>query len=99
MVKIHRLSASTYDKITWLDSLRIFTRDELSEFSGKNNRLSDIGYRGKVYDVTGSFHWKNGDHWVLHHPGTHLTREMKDAPHFDDLLAPFQVIGILEIEE
>lgn len=78
--------------------MRVFTREELSEFSGKNSKLSYVGYKGKVYDVTGSFHWKNGDHWVVHHAGTDLTKEMKDAPHFDDLLVPFELVGTMEME-
>jgi predicted heme/steroid binding protein len=75
--------------------MREFTLVELSEFTGKNGKLAYIGYKGKVYDVTGSFQWKNGDHW-LHEAGSDLTAAMKDAPHFDDLLIPFEVVGILK---
>ena len=75
---------------------RVFTREELSEFTGKNDKLAYVGYQGKVYDVTGSFHWKNGNHAVLHEAGKDLTQEMRDAPHFDDLLIPFKVVGTLK---
>lgn len=76
--------------------MRDFTVEELSEFTGKNEKLAYIGYKGKVYDVTESFHWKNGNHWIVHEAGTDLTDAMMDAPHFDDLLVPFKVVGILK---
>lgn len=76
--------------------MREFTLEELSEFDGKNGKSAYIGYMGKVYDVTGSFHWKNGTHWVIHKAGTDLTDAMKDAPHFDDLLLPFKIVGTLK---
>ena len=78
---------------------RIFSRKELSEYTGINGKEAFVGYNGKVYDVTGSFHWKSGKHWVLHEAGNDLTLAMKDAPHFDDLLMLFKVIGILEQEK
>lgn len=76
--------------------MREFSIEELSEFTGKNGKPAYIGYNGQIYDVTGSFHWKNGNHWVIHDAGKDLTREMKDAPHFDDLLLPFKVVGTLK---
>jgi len=75
---------------------RTFTKEELAEFNGKNGKKAYVAYKGKVYDVTGSFHWKDGKHWVVHEAGKDLTMEMKDAPHFDDLLEPFEVVGILK---
>lgn len=77
---------------------RIFSREELSQYDGRDGRQAYVGYKGRVYDVTGSFHWKSGRHWVLHEAGTDLTQAMKDAPHFDNLLLPFEVVGILEQE-
>lgn len=74
---------------------RTFTRNELAEFNGKDGNKAYVGYKGNVYDVTGSFHWKNGKHWVIHEAGKDLTAEMKEAPHFDDLMEPFEVLGIL----
>ncbi len=72
-----------------------FTVEELSEFNGKNGKPAYVGYKGKVYDVPGSFHWKKGNHWT-HEAGTDLTEAMKDAPHFDDLLVPFKIVGTLK---
>ncbi len=78
--------------------LRIFTIEELKEFNGKNGKSAYIGYNGKVYDVTESFHWKNGNHWVIHEAGSDLSREMSDAPHFDDVMLPFKIVGILKAQ-
>lgn len=75
--------------------MKEFTEEELLQFNGKDGRPAYVGYMGKVYDVTESFHWKNGVHWV-HFAGTDLTREMEDAPHFDDLLLPFKIVGTLK---
>ncbi len=72
-----------------------FTEEELLEFNGRNGKRAYIGYKDKVYDVTGSFHWKQGKHWT-HEAGTDLTDAMKDAPHFDDLLLPFEIVGTLK---
>jgi len=76
--------------------MREFTREELSEFNGLNGKPAYIGYKNKVYDVTGSFHWKKGNHWVTHQAGNDLTEGMLAAPHFDDLLMPFTVVGTLK---
>lgn len=74
-----------------------FTPEELASFNGRQGRPAYIGYNGLVYDVTGSFHWKNGNHWVVHDAGRDLTLEMKDAPHFDDLIMKFRVVGKLKL--
>ena len=72
-----------------------FSLAELRLFDGKNGRKAYIAFSGKVYDVTASYHWRNGAHQVLHQAGHDLTLEMKDAPHGEDLLARFPVIGVL----
>ena len=73
-----------------------FTREQLSRFDGKNGRPAYIAYKGKVYDVTGSFLWQGGRHQVLHTAGVDLTAGLDKAPHGADLLERFPVIGVLE---
>lgn len=73
--------------------MKIFTEEALSEFNGKDGHRSYIAYKGLVYDVTESYHWKGGTHWVLHDAGKDLTNEMYFAPHFDDVLMKFNVVG------
>ena len=45
-----------------METSRKFTLDELRHFDGKNGRPAYVGYKGKVYDVTGSDQWIDGDH-------------------------------------
>jgi len=75
--------------------MKLFTEKELAEFNGRNGNPAYVGYKGLVYDVTGSYHWKEGRHWVFHDAGYDLTAQMEDAPHFDDLLMKFKVVGNL----
>jgi predicted heme/steroid binding protein len=75
--------------------MRQLTRAELSQYDGRNGRSAFIAYHGKVYDVTGSFQWAGGRHWVVHTAGSDLTAELADAPHGADLLERVPVIGLL----
>jgi predicted heme/steroid binding protein len=83
-------------KIPGVLLMKIFTRQELSEYNGKNNLPAYIAYKGKVYDVSQSFLWKKGAHQVLHEAGKDLTRELEEAPHGPELLARVPLIGILQ---
>jgi predicted heme/steroid binding protein len=74
----------------------VFTPDRLAEFDGKEGRRAYIAHAGKVYDVTDSVMWEDGDHEGEHSAGTDLTAAMDDAPHFPEELDPFPVVGTLE---
>jgi predicted heme/steroid binding protein len=76
-------------------ALKEYTRTELSRYDGRNGAPAYIAYKGLIYNVSGSYHWRNGEHWVLHSAGRDLTAEMHDAPHDTDLLEAFPVIGML----
>jgi len=52
-------------------------------------------YKGKVYDVSASFLWKDGNHQVLHSAGVDLTDAIEQAPHGEDVLEKFPVVGVL----
>jgi predicted heme/steroid binding protein len=78
--------------------MKIFSREELKKYDGTNG-ISYVAYRGKVYDVSGSFQWQKGVHQVSHRAGQDLTEALKDAPHSDDLLLKFPVVGKLVEEE
>ncbi len=71
-------------------------REELALYNGKNGASAYVAYEGKVYDVSGSFLWRDGNHQVLHHAGEDLTESLKEAPHGPELLQRFPVVGILE---
>jgi predicted heme/steroid binding protein len=72
-----------------------FTKAELANFDGKNGKPAYVGFKGKVYEVSGSDQWDNGDH-MGHMAGQELTEEMDIAPHGDDVLTTrMKVIGDL----
>ena len=70
-------------------------KEDLKKFNGKNNAPAYIAYRGKVYDVSQSWHWKGGKHHVLHDAGEDLTDALHEAPHNEDLLERVSLIGII----
>jgi predicted heme/steroid binding protein len=72
-----------------------FTEEELIQYNGKNGNPVYVVYKGKVYDVSTSFLWKDGTHQVLHTAGVDLTEALEQAPHGGDALEKFPVVGIL----
>jgi predicted heme/steroid binding protein len=76
--------------------MKEFTEEELARYNGKNQFPAYVAYEGKVYDVSDSFHWKDGNHQVLHNAGADLTTTIQQAPHGDDLLKRFPIVGILQ---
>ena len=76
--------------------MRKFTKAELLQYDGKDDHPVYITYEGKVYDVSDSFLWKNGDHQAYHTAGQDLTGALEEAPHGCELLEGFPVVGILE---
>jgi predicted heme/steroid binding protein len=75
--------------------MRRLTKEELTQYNGKEGAPAYIAYEGKVYDVSHSFLWQKGRHQVLHIAGVDLTTELDTAPHGPDLLERFPVIGML----
>jgi len=75
--------------------LKKFTLKELSEYNGRDGKPAYIAYKGKVYDVTESDLWSDGDHQGLHEAGRDLTKDMEDAPHDPDELERFPIVGEL----
>lgn len=75
--------------------MKEFTKEELARYNGRNGLPAYTAYRGKVYDVTGSFLWKDGSHQVLHKAGADLTDALEQAPHDEDVLEKFPVVGTL----
>jgi predicted heme/steroid binding protein len=75
--------------------MRRLTKEELTQYNGKEGAPAYIAYEGKVYDVSHSFLWQKGRHQVLHTAGMDLTTELDAAPHGPDLLERFPVIGTL----
>lgn len=78
---------------------RIFTEQELKKYDGSRKMPVYIAYKGLVYDVTSSPHWRGGDHRNLHFAGQDLTHELPDSPHGERVFRKFPVVGILKIDE
>jgi len=72
----------------------LFTPDDLAYFDGKEGRRAFVGYSGGVYDVTESRLWKDGRH-MRHFAGGDMTEFLKQAPHGQEKLAAFRLVGRL----
>jgi len=75
--------------------LRKFTLEELKQYDGRDGRPAYMTYKGKVYDVTESFLWINGDHQGQHEAGKDITNEMQFAPHGEEMLERVKLIGVV----
>jgi len=76
--------------------VRRFTSKELAQYNGKDGVPAFIAYEGKVYNVSRSFLWQDGQHQVLHTAGVDLTTSLDQAPHGADLLERVPMIGMLD---
>ncbi len=76
--------------------MREFTPEELARHDGRDGRPAYVAYKGKVYDVTGSFLWRDGRHQAMHGAGEDLTEAMRLAPHGPEFLKRFPVVGVLK---
>jgi len=76
-----------------------FTEKELKRFDGKDGRPAYVAFQGKVYDVSGSRLWQDGRHQGRHIAGDDLTEHMVNAPHGEETLTRFRVVGALSSEE
>ncbi len=75
-------------------NLPTYSLQELSRRNGQTMAEIWVGYKGMIYDVTSSELFKDGKHY-FHDTGKDLTFEMKDAPHLDDVMAKFPIVGKL----
>ena len=71
------------------------TKQELEENNGKNGKPAYIAYQGKVYDVSESSFWMDGDHLGMHQAGKDLTGELEMAPHKEENLPKVKLVGDL----
>jgi len=75
--------------------MKKFDEKELALYDGQNGKPIYITYKGKVYDVSNSFLWKDGEHQVIHRAGMDLTAFFQHAPHGEKVLKRFSVVGFL----
>ena len=72
------------------------TRQELEANDGKNGKPAWFAYKGKVYDVTESSFWMDGEHMSMHNAGKDLTEDLEMAPHSEDNIERVKYVGDLE---
>ena len=73
------------------------TIDELSNFDGEEGRPAYFAYKGKIYDVSQSKLWKNGNHMTRHQAGVDLTEILSQAPHGEDKILAMPEVGQLSL--
>ncbi|MCB0517208.1 MAG: cytochrome b5 domain-containing protein [Chitinophagales bacterium] len=74
---------------------KTISKQQLALYNGTDKDEIWIAYKGKVYDVTHSRLWRNGQHY-LHWAGQDLTEELADAPHTEKVFEKFAVVAVLE---
>jgi predicted heme/steroid binding protein len=78
-----------------LTELKKVTVQELEENNGKNGKPAYFAYKGKVYDVSESSFWLDGDHLGMHQAGKDLTEELEMAPHKEENFQRVKLVGDL----
>ncbi|MFY0594199.1 cytochrome b5 domain-containing protein [Roseivirga sp.] len=73
---------------------KAYSRSQLALRNGQDKEEIWVAYQGKIYDVTTSKLWRNGQHYE-HWAGQDLTNELPDAPHTETVFKKFKVIGEL----
>jgi predicted heme/steroid binding protein len=75
--------------------MRVFTKQELRQYTGRLDSPVFVACNGNVYDLSGSFLWRSGRHQVTHYAGHDLTDELAQAPHGVETLDRFPIVGML----
>jgi len=78
--------------------MKTLTKKELAECNGKNGKPAYVAVNGKVYDVTKSEQWEDGEHQFMHNAGNDQSDAIGDAPHDPDVLEKYPVVGTLAKE-
>ena len=66
---------------------------ELALFNGKEGAPAYIGFEGKIYDVSNSKKWKNGEHMRKVKAGEDLTQMISQAPHGEEKVFSMPLVG------
>lgn len=74
---------------------RAFSLTELAGYDGRSGRPAYVAYKGKVYDVSSSSLWSDGEHQMEHYAGKDLTMEMASAPHAEEVFDRVVEVGVV----
>jgi predicted heme/steroid binding protein len=83
------------EKVNFLSEQKKITRQELAQNNGKNGNPAYFAYQGKVYEVTDSSFWMDGEHMGMHDAGKDLTEELEMAPHREETFKRVKFVGDL----
>ena len=75
--------------------MKEFSKSQLGLRNGQDRDEVWIAFEGKIYDVTRSKLWRNGQHYE-HWAGQDLTDEITDAPHNTNVFDKFEIVGLLK---
>lgn len=78
-----------------LEKKKEYTADELSRFDGTEKKPAYIAYKGKIYDVSSSRLWVEGNHVRKHLAGNDLTEALSTAPHGEEKILKMPLVGDL----
>jgi predicted heme/steroid binding protein len=81
--------------VKFLAQTKKVTRQELEENNGQNGKPAWFAYQGKVYDVSDSSFWMDGEHMSMHNAGKDLTEDLEMAPHREENFAKVKFVGEL----
>jgi 2-oxoglutarate ferredoxin oxidoreductase subunit beta len=76
-----------------IEDLKPFSLEELGRFDGTGGKPIYTGYKGIVYDLSSSPLFQGEKRMRCHLAGKDLTQEMDIAPHGEDLVFKFPVVG------
>jgi len=77
------------------EELTSFTPEELQRFDGMEGRPVYIAYKGKIYDISKSPLFQGEKRMRCHVAGKDLTKDIEIAPHGEDLVFKFPLVGRL----
>ncbi len=69
---------------------------KLGECDGKESRPAYAAVDGKVYDLSSSKLWPDGDHMGVHQAGYDLSEAIGGAPHGKEVLERVKEVGVLK---
>jgi predicted heme/steroid binding protein len=73
----------------------VVSLDELKKNDGQSGRPAYVALNGKVYDVSDSPMWIDGDHLAEHMAGADLSSEIDGAQHDESVLENVRYVGTL----
>jgi predicted heme/steroid binding protein/uncharacterized membrane protein len=73
--------------------MKDYAAEDLAEQNGKEGKPALVAVDGKVYDVSASKRWMQGNHMKRHQAGQDLTNEIQGAPHGLEVLDRVPLVG------